>query len=52
VGFENVEYNTLFSEYFPEEDKKKIESPDIYAHINLQQWEKNEYYFTPGRLII
>jgi hypothetical protein len=43
VGFENVEYNhPLFQNIFLKEDKKKFESPDIYAHYKITTMGKGQ----------
>jgi len=43
VGFENVEYNhPLFQNIFLKEDKKKFESPDVYAHYKVSTMGKGQ----------
>ncbi|MDR3666390.1 MAG: BatA domain-containing protein [Ignavibacteriaceae bacterium] len=42
-SFENVEYNhPIFQNLFLKEDKKKIESPDIYAHYKITTLGKGQ----------
>jgi len=67
VGFENVEYNhPLFQNIFLKEDKKKFESPDIYAHYKITTMGKgqniislldgssflSEYKFGKGNILV
>jgi uncharacterized membrane protein len=43
VSFENVEYNhPVFQNLFLKEDKKKIESPNIYAHYKISPMGKGQ----------
>jgi len=47
VSFENVEYNhPIFQNLFLKEDKKKIESPDIYAHYKISTQGKGQNIIT------
>ena len=47
VSFENVEYNhPIFQNLFQKEDKKKIESPNIYAHYKITTQGKGENIIT------
>ena len=47
VSFENVEYNhPIFQNLFLKEDKKKIESPDIYAHYKITTQGKGQNIIT------
>jgi len=67
VNFDKVEFNhPLFSNLFNEQEKKKIESPDIYHHIRIDPQGKginiitlmngssflSEYKFGSGKILV
>lgn len=47
ISFENVEYNhPIFQNLFLKEDKRKIESPDIYAHYKISTQGRGQNIIT------
>ncbi|MDR3610152.1 MAG: BatA and WFA domain-containing protein [Ignavibacteriaceae bacterium] len=47
VSFDNVEYNhPIFQNLFLKDDKRKIESPDIYAHYKITTQGRGENIIT------